>query len=122
MEIWGSGSPKREIMYVDDISSAIFFIIKKKILKDKFLMNYLKKSSVINVGSDKEYTIKQIAKIIAKVTNNKSRLKFNKKYPDGTPRKILDNRIIKKLGWKSKVSLEEGLKKTLDWYYKYYRK
>ena len=81
-------------------------------------MNYLKKSSVINVGSDKEYTIKQIAKIIAKVTNNKSQLKFNKKYPNGTPRKILDNRIIKKLGWKSKVSLEEGLKKTLNWYYK----
>ena len=118
VEIWGSGSPKREIMYVDDISSAIFFIIKKKISKDKFLMNYLKKSSVINVGSDKEYTIKQIAKIIAKVTKNKSKLKFNKKYPNGTPRKILDNRIIKKLGWKSKVSLEQGLKKTLNWYYK----
>ena len=71
VEIWGSGKPKREIMYVDDISSAIFFIIKKKLSKDKFLMNYLKKSSVINVGSDKEYTIKQIAKIIAKVTSDK---------------------------------------------------
>ena len=119
VEIWGSGIPKREIMYVDDISSAIFFIIKKKLFKDKFLMNYLKKSSVINVGSDKEYTIKQIASIIAKVTGNKSKLKFNKNYPDGTLRKILDNRIIKKLGWKSKVSLEDGLKKTLDWYYEY---
>ena len=105
-------------MYVDDISSAIFFIIKKKLSKDKFLTNYIKRSSVINVGSDKEYSIKQIANIIAKITNNKSGLKFNKKYPDGTPRKILDNRTIKKLGWKSKVSLEEGLKKTLKWYYK----
>ena len=118
VEIWGSGLPKREIMYVDDISSAIFFIIKKKLSKDKFLTNYIKRSSVINVGSDKEYSIKQIANIIAKITNNKSGLKFNKKYPDGTPRKILDNRTIKKLGWKSKVSLEEGLKKTLNWYYK----
>ncbi len=117
VEIWGSGLPKREIMYVDDIASAIFFILKKKLSKDKFLINYLKKSSVINVGSDKEYSIKQIAKIIAGITNNNSKLTYNKKYPDGTPRKILDNRIIKKLGWKSKVSLKDGLKKTLDWYH-----
>jgi len=118
VEIWGSGSPKREIMYVDDIASAIFFIIKKKIFKDKFLINYLKTESVINIGSDNEYSIKKIAQIIAKTTNNKSKLKFNRKYPDGTPRKILDNRIIKKLGWKPKVSLSEGLNKTLDWYYR----
>ena len=120
VEIWGSGRPKREIMYVDDIASAIFFIIKKKIFKDKFLINYLKKESVINVGSDTEYSIKKIAQIIAKTTNSKSKLRFNKKYPDGTPRKILDNRVIKKLGWRPKVSLTEGLNKTLDWYYKNY--
>ena len=118
VEIWGSGKPKREIMYVDDISSAIFFIIKKKLSKDKFLTNYLKKSSVINVGSSNEYTIKKIAHIISKATNSDSKLTFNKKYPDGTMQKILDNRIIKKLGWKPKISLIEGLKKTLDWYYK----
>ena len=120
VEIWGSGNPKREVMYVEDIASAIFFIMKKKILKDKILINYLKKESVINVGSDIEYTIKKIAKIISKTTNNKSKLKFNRKYPDGTPRKILDNRMIKKLGWRPKVSLLEGLNKTLDWYYKNY--
>ena len=120
VEIWGSGKPKREVMYVDDIASAIFFIIKKKVAKDKFLINYLKKRSVINVGSDNEYTIRKIAEIILKATNNKSKLKFNKKYPDGTPRKILDNRVIKKLGWKPKISLNEGLNKTLDWYYKNY--
>ena len=118
VEIWGSGNPKREVMYVDDIASAIFFIIKKKVFKDKFLTNYLKKESVINVGSDNEYSIKKIAQIISKTVNNKSELKFNRKYPDGTPRKILDNRVIKKLGWKPKISLSEGLNKTLDWYYK----
>ena len=118
VEIWGSGRPKREIMYVDDIASAIFFIIKKKISKDKFLINYLKKESVINVGSDTEYTIKKIAQIISKTINNKSKLRFNRKYPDGTPRKILNNKVIKKLGWKPKVSLTEGLNKTLEWYYK----
>jgi GDP-L-fucose synthase len=118
VEIWGSGNPKREIMYVDDIASAIFFIIKKKLSKDKFLTKYLKRSSVINVGSSNEYTIKRIAQIISKVTKSKSKLKFNKKYPDGTMRKILDNRIIKKLGWKPKISLVEGLNKTLKWYHK----
>ena len=105
VEIWGSGKPKREIMYVDDLALAIFFIIKKKIFKDKFLINYLKKESVINVGSDNEYSIKEIAQIIAKTTNNKSKLKFNRRYPNGTPRKILNNKVIKKLGWKPKVSL-----------------
>ena len=118
VEIWGSGRPKREIMYVDDIASAIFFIIKKKISKDKFLINYLKKESVINVGSDTEYTIKKIAQIISKTINNKSKLRFNRKYPDGTPRKILNNKVIKKLGWRPKISLTKGLNKTLEWYYK----
>mgnify|MGYP006126261041 CR=1 FL=1 len=118
VEIWGSGKPKREIMYVDDIASAIFFIIKKKISKDKFLINYLKKESVINVGSDTEYTIKKIAQIISKTINNKSKLRFNRKYPDGTPRKILNNKVIKKLGWRPKISLTKGLNKTLEWYYK----
>lgn len=118
VEIWGSGKPKREIMHVDDIASAIFFIIEKKITKNKFLINYLKKSSVINVGSSNEYTIKKIAHIIAKATKSDSKLIFNKKYPDGTMQKILDNRIIKKLGWKHKISLADGLDKTLKWYYK----
>ena len=84
------------------------------------MIDYLKKESVINVGSDNEYSIKKIAQIIKKTINNKSTLKFNRKYPDGTPRKILDSRVIKNLGWKPKVSLSEGLNKTLDWYYKNY--
>jgi GDP-L-fucose synthase len=84
---------------------------------DKFLKNYLKQTSLINVGSDKEYTIKKIAEIISKIINIETKLKFNKKYPDGTPRKILDNRIIKKLGWRPKVSLKDGLEKTISWYY-----
>ena len=117
VEIWGSGLPKREIMHVDDISFAIFHIINRKLSKDRFLINYLKKTSVINVGSGKEYTIKQLANILSKITNSKSKLSFNRKYPDGTPRKILDNRIIKKLGWQPKISLENGLKKTIKWYY-----
>jgi len=121
VEIWGSGKPKREVMHVDDLSAAIFFIINKKLSNNKFLANYLSNTSVINVGSSNEYTIKQLAQIINKITKSNSKLKFNSKYPDGTMRKILDNTAIKKLGWKPKISLIKGLSETVEWYYKNYK-
>ena len=116
IEIWGTGKPKREVMHVDDLSSAIYFIIIKKLNNNKLLLNYLKKSSLINVGSRNEYTIKQYAIIIAKLVENKYKLVFNKSYPDGTKRKILDNSFMKKLGWKPKISLYKGLSDTIKWY------
>ena len=116
IEIWGTGKPKREIMHVDDLSSAIYFIIKKKLNNNKLLLNYLKKSSLINVGSRNEYTIKQYAILITKLVVNKYKLVFNKSYPDGTKRKILDNSFMKKLGWKPKISLYKGLSDTIKWY------
>ena len=116
IEIWGTGKPKREVMHVDDLSSAIYFIIKKKLNNNKLLLNYLKKSSLINVGSRNEYTIKQYAILITKLVENKYKLVFNKSYPDGTKRKILDNSFMKKLGWKPKISLYKGLSDTIKWY------
>ena len=116
IEIWGTGKPKREIMHVDDLSSAIYFIMKKKLNNNKLLLNYLKKSSLINVGSRNEYTIKQYAILITKLVENKYKLVFNKSYPDGTKRKILDNSFMKKLGWKPKISLYKGLSDTIKWY------
>mgnify|MGYP001422595506 FL=1 len=103
-------------MYVDDLASAIFFILEKKILKDKKLLKIIRNNPVINLGSGKDFSIKQFAKMICKLSQKKDNLKYNKKYPDGTMRKILDNRIIKSLGWKPKISLEEGLSKTIKWY------
>ena len=116
IEIWGTGKPKREVMHVDDLSSAIYFILKKKLENNKKLSNYIKKSSVINIGSGQEFTIKKFAKIICKILDNKNKLKFNKKYPDGTMRKILDNSIIKSLGWSPKIKLNNGLMQTINWY------
>ncbi len=118
VEIWGTGNPKREVMHVDDLSSAIYFIINKKVKKNKRLSNYLNENSLINVGSGNEYSIKNFAAKISKVVNCKSRLKFNKSFPDGTLRKILDSSFINKLGWKSKISLTQGLNHTIDWYNK----
>lgn len=116
IEIWGTGKAKREVMYVEDLARAIYFLLKKKISKDKKLLNIIKRNPVINVGSESEFTIKEFAKIICKINNKRDNLIFNKKYPDGTMRKILDNKVIKSLGWKTKISLEEGLFKTIEWY------
>ncbi len=116
IEVWGSGKAKREIMHVDDLASGIFFILKKIEEKNKKVLSVLKKTSHINIGVNKEYTIKQFAKIIGKLFNNKINLKFNKSYPDGTPRKLLDSSIIYGLGWKPVISFEKGLRETLEWY------
>ena len=118
VEIWGTGNPKREVMYVDDLASAIYFIVNKKVRNDKKLLKYLNKNSLINVGSGKEYSIKEFAKKVAKAVDCKLRFKFNKSFPDGTLRKILDTSLINKLGWRSKISLAQGLNYTIDWYNK----
>jgi GDP-L-fucose synthase len=118
IEVWGSGKAKREIMHVDDLASAIFFILKKIEEKNKKVLGVLKKNSHINIGVNKEYTIKQFAIMIGKLFNKKINLKFNKSYPDGTPRKLLDSSIIYGMGWKPIISTEEGLRKTVEWYKK----
>ena len=122
VEIWGSGSPKREVMHVDDLSNIIIFILKKKITNCERLKKIIKKSSLINVGTGQEYTIKNFAKIINKITGANKVLKFNKRYPDGTKRKKLDLTYIKRLGWRPKIRLESGLKNTIKWYQSNYLK
>ena len=116
IEIWGSGKPMREIMHVNDLASAIIFLLEKKVSKNKRFNKFLEKNSVINVGSSFEISIKKFAKKVAKLTNNNSKLTFNTKLPDGTKRKILDNTFMKKMGWKSKISLNKGLVDTINWF------
>ena len=120
IEIWGTGKPKREVMYVEDLARAIYFCLKKKIYKDKKFLKMIKQNPVINVGSGNEFTIKQFAKKICKIVNKNENLFFNKNYPDGTMRKILDNKKISSLGWEPKISLEKGLFETIEWYKKNY--
>ena len=118
VEVWGSGKSKREIMHVDDLASAIFFILKKVEGKDKKVLDVLKKNPYINIGVNKEYTIKQFANMIGKLFNKKINLKFNTTYPNGTPRKLLDSSIIYSMGWRPIISTEKGLRETLEWYKK----
>ena len=120
IEIWGTGKPKREVMHVDDLASAIGFILKKKIKHDARLLKRIKKSSVINVGSGNEHSIANFAKIICKIVKNKNKIVFNKNYPDGTMRKILDSSFIRSLGWRPKIKTKKGLLDTVNWYKKNY--
>jgi GDP-L-fucose synthase len=101
--IWGSGKPRRELMYVDDLADACIFFLKKKT-----------KHSLINVGSGIEKTIIDYAKFLAKELNYNGFIILDKNKPDGTPRKLVDSSIAKKYGWRSKISLKEGLKRVLN--------
>ena len=107
-------------MHVDDLASAIYFILKAKVLKNKKLINFLKKTSLINVGSGNELTIKQFAKKICKIEKIKVSFFLTKITLMVLWRKILDNKIMKNLGWSPKISLESGLSNTIKWYKKNY--
>ena len=95
--LWGTGKVKRELIYVDDLADAcIFFMLKKT------------KETLINIGSGKDFTIKEYANFIIKSLNLNIKIKYDKSKPDGTPRKLLDISLAKKYGWFPKISLKEG--------------
>ena len=108
VEFWGTGKPKRELTYVEDIADACVFFLNKKT-----------KHSLINIGSGHEYTIKEYVKIISKIMNLNIKIKFDRdKLKDGHPRKILDCSIAKSYGWIPKFSLKYGLDLTLRDFFK----
>ena len=120
VEIWGNGKEKRDMMHVYDLADATYFILKKLIKKDKKILNIIKKNSFINIGTGTERTVKFFVHEIKKIINPNAKVKYNHKFPDGTPRKLLNSIIINKLGWKPKITFINGLKKTYEWYVKNY--
>lgn len=102
--IWGDGNPKRELLYVDDLASAILHFMKVKT-----------KESLINIGSGKEYSITAYLKKIMKVANIRKKINFDLSKPNGTPRKLLDSSIAHKYGWYPKIDIDSGL--NLTWNY-----
>jgi GDP-L-fucose synthase len=107
VEVWGSGSPKREFMHVTDLADAVYFCLNKKI-----------SHSFMNVGSGDYISIRELSKLIKKVTNYEGKIYFNKNYPDGVLERKLDVSRINKMGWHSKINLEQGLRD----YYSYFKK
>ena len=110
--IWGTGKPKREFLYVDDMVRASIYIMNldRKTYDDQISLT----SSHINVGSGKDLTIKELSEIIKEVIGFKGEIIFDSSKPDGSPRKLLDSRKINNLGFKPQISLREGLIKTYE--------
>lgn len=109
VELWGTGTPRREFMHVDDLANAILFLIE----------NY-DEDSHLNVGTGDDLPISELARLIASILGYSGRITWNKGYPDGTPRKLLDVTRLSKLGWRSRVSLESGLREVISWYLENY--
>ncbi len=107
VEVWGTGKPRREFLYVDDFVDACLM-----------LMDRYDDPAMINLGSGEDITIKNLAHLIAKTAGFKGKITFNTSKPDGTMRKLMDNGRIKDLGWFPQVGLEEGIAKTVAWYKK----
>ncbi len=112
VEIWGTGTPKREFLFVDDLADACIFLFENLDAKNL----YSSKISQINVGCGEDLSIKELSFIIKNVVGYSGDVTFDTTKPDGTPRKLLDVSRLNGLGWKSKVALNEGLKTTYDWY------
>jgi len=104
-DIWGSGKPLREFLYVDDLSRAVEFLIGNEVGDD-----------LINIGSGKEISIYNLSKLIKEIIEYDGELVFDESMPDGNPRKLIDSTKINNLGWEPQIELDEGLKLSYKWY------
>ena len=105
VEVWGTGAPRREFLYVDDLADACLF-----------LMNNYDEGDIINVGVGKDQTVRELAQMVGEVVGFEGDLRFDHTKPDGTPLKLLDASKLTALGWKAQIPLEEGIKKAYQWY------
>ena len=105
VEVWGTGTPKREFLHVDDLADA-----------SVFLMNNYNDEQFVNVGVGEDITIKELAEIVKNTVGYKGELKFNASKPDGTPRKLLDVSKLENAGWKASINLHDGVETTYKWF------
>ena len=103
--VWGTGTPRREFLHVDDLADAALF-----------LMDHYDAEEIVNVGTGEDLTIRELAAMIGEVTGYRGEVQFDSSKPDGTPRKVLDVSKLSKLGWRAKIALREGVEQTYAWY------
>ena len=109
--LWGTGKPRREFLYADDLVDACLF-----------LMNTYNSSEIVNIGSGTDLTVKELAEMMKKLVGFEGKIIWDKTKPDGTPQKLLDVNKIHTLGWQHKINLEEGISMTYEWYKKNYER
>jgi GDP-L-fucose synthase len=112
--IWGSGSPMREFLHVDDMAAASVFVLNLDV--DTYQANTKPTLSHINVGAGRDCTIRELAELLAEVTGFNGQLNFDTSKPDGAPRKLLDVSRLTALGWQASIPLDEGLRQTYAWF------
>ena len=105
IELWGTGTPRREFLFVDDLADALVFLMKR-----------YSGESHVNVGTGEDITIRELAELIARIADYHGEIVYDRSKPDGTPRKVMDVSRLAALGWKAKTPLEEGLRKAYRWY------
>ena len=105
IEIWGSGTPRREFLFVDDLADALVFMMK-----------HYSDESHLNVGTGEDITIRELAELIARIADYQGTFVYDRSKPDGTPRKVMDVSRLKALGWQAKTSLEEGIRIAYESY------
>ncbi|MBC6990445.1 GDP-L-fucose synthase family protein [Hymenobacter sp. BT491] len=101
VEIWGTGTPRREFLYVDDLADACYFLLEN-----------FDEAGLVNIGTGEDVSIAELAALVKSVTGYEGNVVFNSTYPDGTPRKLMDVSKLAKLGWRYSTSLEEGVRKA----------
>jgi len=114
VEIWGSGTPRREFLHVDDLADACLFI--SCLPKDEYAAHTQPRLSHLNIGTGVDVSIAELAGVIGDVTGYQGNIKYNSSYPDGTKQKLLDVSTVSGLGWKAGIDLKEGITSTYDWY------
>jgi GDP-L-fucose synthase len=108
--VWGSGNPRREFLHVDDLAAACLF-----------LLQHYDQPEIINVGTGKDLTVRELAELICEIIGFKGGLSWDRTKPDGTPRKVLDISKIESLGWKPAIRLREGIAQTYEWFKTHHR-
>jgi GDP-L-fucose synthase len=112
--LWGTGSPRREFLYVDDLAEAVVFLTENVNAEDFYGQGV----SQINIGTGEDIEIRKLAELIKEIVGFQGEIQYDTTKPDGTPRKLLDVSRLHQLGWKHKTTLEEGLRETYEWFLK----
>lgn len=112
--VWGSGTPKREFLHVDDMAAASVFVMG--LSKEEYQNQTTPSQSHINVGSGSDLSIRELAEMITQVVGFEGQIEFDTSKPDGSPRKLINANLLKSLGWKQRIDLGEGLEQTYRWF------